>query len=165
MPRYHHEGYFPGPTVNQNRRPNPNSSNSSNSNNNYRKEPAKPNNKSHPRYNSYGSNAPKQPMNKSGPKHYQNGGHGYDTTPIKDSNGKSHYEQTNNSNSGHAGNGNQMVKRDTVYATPEGPNTMPPPPPTHSSYLSPYVSYVPYDGNGEHPPMYMPMNVFPSPGK
>lgn len=157
MPRYnHHEGFFPGPTVNQNRRPNSNSGN-------YRKDSAKTSNKPNQRYNSYGSNAPKQSMNKIGPKHYQNS---YDTTPIKESNGRSHYESTNssNNNNNHAGNGNNSVRQDAVYTTPDVSNTMPPPPPTHSSYLSPYMSYVPYDGNVEHPPMYVPMNMFPSPG-
>lgn len=157
MSRYHHEGYFPGPTVNQNRRPNPNT-------NNYRKDATKSTNKSNSRYNSYVSSAPKPPMNKTGPKYY--GNHGYDTTPIKGSNGgKSQYESINNSNNNnHAGNLNNPTKRDTVYATPDVSNTMPPPT-TPSPYYSPYMSYVPYDGTAEHPPMYMPMNVFPSSGK
>lgn len=158
MPRYHYEGYFPGPTVNQNRRPNPNTGN-------YRKDVGKPNNKPNQRYNSYAPNASKQSMNKSGPKHYQNGGHSYDSTPVKDPNGKPHYESANNSNNNHAASGNNLAKRDTVYVTPDASNTMPPPP-THSPYLSPYMSYVQYDGNAEqHPPMYMPMSMFPSPGK
>lgn len=157
MPRYHHEGYFPGPTVNQNRRPNPNHSN-------YRKDTVKPSNKPNPRYNSYSSSAPKQPMNKNGPKHYQYGGPNYDSTPTKDSNGKSQYESNTNHNSTHAGSASMSAKRDNPYATPDVSSTMPPPL-AHPSYLSPYMSYVPYDGNAEHPPMYMPMNLIPSPGK
>lgn len=156
VPRYHHEGYFPGPTVNQNRRPNPN-------HNNYRNETAKPSNKPNSRYSSYSSNASKQTMNKNGPK-YQYGGHNYDNTPIKESHGKSQYESNNNHNNAHASSGNMSAKRDNPYATPDVSNTMPPPP-AHPSYLSPYMSYVPYDGNAEHPPMYMPMNIIPSPGK
>lgn len=145
MPRFHHEGYFPGPTVNQNRRP-PNTSG-------YRKDTTKSNNKFNPRYNSYGTNSSKSMMNRSGPKQYQNGGHNYDTTPVKDPNGKPPYEQANN------GNYNSLARRDVVYMNPDGSSPMPPPP-SNSSYSSPYM-YVPYDGNVEQPP---PMYMLPSPG-
>lgn len=102
-------------------------------------------------------------MNKNGPKHYQNGGHSYDSTPMKESNGNSRYESIESGSNTHPGNGNHSVKRDIGHVTPDVSNPMPLPS-NHSPYLPPFMPYVPHDGNVEHPPVYMPVTMFPSPG-